>query len=82
MGCGMEPSCRKGGAKVGFLKSEVPIFQGKNNLNPFCLNKPSDLVYVYLQVSGSIIKCLEKLQRDFLWQGRSDKKKFHLVDWK
>lgn len=30
---------------------------------------------------ASIIKHLEKLRRDFLWQGPSDKK-FHLVGWK
>lgn len=29
---------------------------------------------------ASIIKRLEKLQRDFLWQGQSNKK-FHLVGW-
>ncbi|XXG59153.1 hypothetical protein AAC387_Pa04g1283 [Persea americana] len=37
----------------------------------------------------SIIKCpiaiinrIEKLQRDFLWHGREDSKKIHLVNWK
>jgi hypothetical protein len=28
-----------------------------------------------------VAKCLEKLQRDFLWGGISDEVKFHLVSW-
>eukprot|EP00268_Persea_americana_P012101 TRINITY_DN15081_c1_g5_i2.p1 TRINITY_DN15081_c1_g5~~TRINITY_DN15081_c1_g5_i2.p1 ORF type:complete len:110 (-),score=15.04 TRINITY_DN15081_c1_g5_i2:571-900(-) len=29
----------------------------------------------------SVFNRIEKLQRDFLWHGRSSRKKFHLVDW-
>ena len=29
----------------------------------------------------SIINLIEKLRQDFLWHGRSEQKKFHLVDW-
>lgn len=30
---------------------------------------------------GQVVKGIEKLQRDFLWQGREEKRKFHLVNW-
>ena len=29
----------------------------------------------------SVVKCIEKLQRDFLCHGRNSGKKFHWVDW-
>ena len=29
----------------------------------------------------SVARCLDKIQRDFLWRGMGDKKKFHLVKW-
>lgn len=28
-----------------------------------------------------VIKCMEKLQKDFLWQGNEKKMKFHLIKW-
>lgn len=28
-----------------------------------------------------VIKHIEKLQLDFLWQGREVKEKYHVVDW-
>lgn len=30
----------------------------------------------------SVVNRLEKLRRDFLWQGNESKKKYHLVEWK
>lgn len=30
---------------------------------------------------ASIVKCIEKLQQDVLWQEKDSARKFHLVDW-
>lgn len=30
----------------------------------------------------SIVNRIEKLERDFLWQGREEKRKFHLLEWR
>lgn len=35
-----------------------------------------------LKCPGSVIDRIERLQRDFLWHWRENKKKFRLVDWK
>jgi hypothetical protein len=32
-------------------------------------------------IPADVAKCIEKIQRDFLWGGMNDKFKFHLVEW-
>ena len=34
-----------------------------------------------LPLSGKVAKCIEKLQRDFLWNGIGGDPKIHLVNW-
>ena len=34
-----------------------------------------------LPLPGKVAKCMEKLQRDFLWNGIGGEPKMHLVDW-
>lgn len=34
-----------------------------------------------LRCPRSVASCIERLERNFLWQGGSSDKKFHLVDW-
>lgn len=33
-------------------------------------------------IPAGIIKRLDSIRRNFLWQGNKDKKNFHLVKWK
>ena len=45
----------------------------------------SSLPIFYMPIfkcAASIANRIEKLQQDFLWNGKSMEKKFHLVDWK
>jgi hypothetical protein len=32
-------------------------------------------------ILGDVAKCIEKIQRDFLWGGMNDDFKYHLVKW-
>ena len=46
---------------------------------------PANLPVYYISILKcliAIIKRIEKLQHDFLWQGHKESKKFHLVNWK
>lgn len=37
-------------------------------------------IYVYVQLPEGGYQPTEKLQRDFLWEGSEQKKKYHLVN--
>jgi hypothetical protein len=32
-------------------------------------------------IPASVARCIDKIQRDFLWGGMGDERKFHLVKW-
>jgi hypothetical protein len=67
--------------RLASWKARYLSFGGRITLIPSALaNLPIYFMLIF-KCSASIIKHIEKLQRDFLWQGKSDKKKFNLVDW-
>lgn len=48
----------------------------KNQLSPI-----SRYIPFGFKCSALVVRRIEKLQREFLWLGRSPKKRFYLVDW-
>ena len=62
--------------KANYLSIEGNVTLIKSVLS----NLPVYFIYI-LKCLVSVVKRIEKLQRDFLWHGRNNVKKFHLVDW-
>ena len=55
------------GARVTSIKSTL-------------LNLPTYMLSLF-PIPTYVAKCIEKIQRDFLWRGKNDEVKFHLVEW-
>ena len=48
----------------------------KNTLS----NLPTYMLFLF-PIPAFVAKRIEKIQRDFLWEGMNDEVKFHLVEW-
>lgn len=49
----------------------------------FSLKQPNILIYfmLILECLAVVVARIQRLQEEFLWQGRNNSKKFHLVKW-
>ena len=67
--------------KLASWKAKYLSFGGRVTLIKATLeNLPLYFMSIF-KCPTSIIKHIEKFQRDFLWRGKSNKQKFHLVNW-
>ena len=77
----VESNCREGGKQVTLWKANYLSVGGRLALIKSVLSNLPVYFISLFKCPISVINHIEKLQRDFLWQGRSGGKKFHLVDW-
>ena len=78
----MESSDRKDRDKVVYTwKANYLSIGGMITLIKLTLSNQPVYYFSLFKCPVSVIKRLKRLQREFLWHGNSNQKKFHLVDW-
>ncbi|WMV13963.1 hypothetical protein MTR67_007348 [Solanum verrucosum] len=70
-------------AREGTERLEVTHLQYADDTLIFCDAEEEQLKYlrVILVLFEGVIKRLDRIRRNFLWQGNKEKKSFHLVKW-
>lgn len=78
----LESSSGENGAKVLAWKAKYLSLEGRITLIQSTLGNLPMYFMSLFKCPMSMINHLKRLQQNFLWQGKHDKKNFHRVDWK
>ena len=69
------------GTKVVWLAANVSLYGGSGYFDQEHSLESSNLLSFSLSYSSSVALRIDKIQRDFLWGGIDEGKKFHLINW-
>lgn len=68
--------------KLASWRARYLFIAGRITLIQFALANLPIYFMTLFKCSSSVVNRIEKLQRNFLWQGKVSKKNYHLLNWK
>lgn len=64
------------------MEGTIPVFRWKIDPHQFCSRFFAYLYDVVIPNPNKVVKKLDNLRMNFLWQGNKEKKDYNLVNWK